>query len=92
MGRTFEGLKLSLTKGSIKYTDIKQMSGILKVAPGRFFADDTPANTASNLIQDDIAHYAGLKNDLNSCKELVNTLKSQVKDKDKIIQLLSSKD
>ncbi|HCN82178.1 MAG TPA: hypothetical protein DIT07_00965 [Sphingobacteriaceae bacterium] len=91
MDKTFEGLKLSLTKGSIKYNDLKQMALILKVPPARFFEDKVIQQKLSeSLIGEDLPYYAGLKNDLNSCKELVSTLKSQVKDKEKIIELLSA--
>lgn len=92
MDKTFEGLKLSLIKGSIKYNDLKRMALILKVSPACFFEDKAiKQNISESLIaEQDIFYYTGLKNDLNSCKELVNTLKSQVKDKEKIIELLSA--
>jgi hypothetical protein len=91
MNKTFEGLKLSLIKGSIKYNDLRMMGRILKVPPARFFEDDpVKLKVSESVLAEDIPYYAGLKNDLNSCKELVSTLKSQVKDKERIIELLSS--
>jgi hypothetical protein len=92
MDKTFEGLKQSLTKGSIKYNDLKLMALVLKVSPARFFDEKVIKQKISEsmVTEQDISYYTGLKNDLTSCKELVGTLKSQVKDKEKIIELLSS--
>jgi len=91
MRKTPEGLKLSLTKCSIKYTDLKLMSKILKVSPAVFFEDKIVKQKISeSLAEEDVPGYTMMQNDLNSCKELVSTLKSQVKDKEKIIQLLNT--
>ena len=86
MGKTFDGLKLSLTKESIKYTDLKRMAEILQVSPAVFFNAE-PVHFSS-AAEDERAAY-GFKNELQSCRELTEALKSQLKDKEYIIQLLS---
>jgi hypothetical protein len=91
MGKSFDGLKLSLNQESVKYKDLKTMAQKLKVSPGRFFEDKIISQkTSESLIEEDISSYTRIKNDLSSCKELVSTLKSQVRDKEKIISLLSA--
>ncbi|NRF38478.1 hypothetical protein [Pedobacter foliorum] len=95
MGKTFDGLKLSLTRGSIKYNDIIAMAKVLEVPPATFFQTEvTPYNnkTAQSLVGDQKGEYADLKNNLKNCKEMLTTLKDQIKDKDKIISLLSKED
>jgi hypothetical protein len=88
MNMTFDGLKLSLLKGSLKYNDLKRMAVILKVQPEQFFraADDQPGKFT---MGEELVTYTSLRNELASCKELVDALKSQLKDKEKIIGLLS---
>ncbi len=87
MNKTFDGLKLSLTKESIKYSDLKRMSEILKVPASVFF--DEPAS--ENFVSEEEVPYLGLKKELASCRELTEALKSQLNDKEKIINLLSNK-
>src|SRR5690606_14210575 len=84
MGKTFDGLKLSLIKGSIKYADIKRMAEVLHVSPA-VFIDETPS---LNHLKEDESHY-GIKNELESCRELAEALRSQLRDKEHIISLLS---
>lgn len=90
MKMTFDGLKLSLLKGSLKYNDIKRMAAILKVQPDQFFhaVENEPGRFA---VAEDGATYASLKNELIYYKDLVDTLKSQLRDKERIIDLLSEK-
>ena len=92
MGKTFDGLKLSLIKGSIKYNDIITMAKVLEVAPSIFFQSTTLAydkkNNKSNLTESK-SEYNDLKSELKNCKEMVATLKDQLKDKERIISLLS---
>ena len=92
MGKTFDGLKLSLIKGSIKYNDIITMAKVLEVAPSIFFQGTTLAydkkNNKSNLTESK-SEYNDLKGELKNCKEMVATLKDQLKDKERIISLLS---
>jgi len=88
MDKTFDGLKLSLIKGSIKYTDLKKMADILKVSAAYFFREDS---ILDNMLAEEKAEYFSLKSELNSCKELTAALKSQLADKEKIIALLSEK-
>ena len=87
MNKTFDGLKLSLVKGSIKYTDIKKMADILQIPASTFFHEDE----ITNMVAEDRVEYVSLKTELSSCKELASTLKSQLADKEKIIELLSLK-
>lgn len=92
MDRTFDGLKLSLTTGSIKYRDIEKMAEILEVPPQTFFSDLTAplADPTGKGIRINITpEYGELKQALKSCKELNAALRDQIKDKDQIIALLS---
>jgi len=92
MSRTFDGLKLSLVKGSIKYTDLQNMANILEVQPKVFFEDNTAqyeAKKARNMLAEKTGEYSAVKRDLENCTELVSTLKAQIKDKEKIISLLN---
>ncbi|MHB1179493.1 MAG: hypothetical protein ACYCZO_14330 [Daejeonella sp.] len=91
MGKTFDGLKLGLTRGSIKYTDLKRMADILEIPVSGFFEGglDYGGETQKNILFEEEPPYLSMKKELNSCKELTNMLKSQLKDKDKIIELLS---
>lgn len=92
MDKTFDGLKLSLTRGSIKYNDIITLSKVLEVPPATFFQTTViPYNTkiTESLVGDQKAEYADLKSNLKNCKEMLTALKDQIKDKDKIISLLS---
>lgn len=92
MEKTFDGLKLSLTRGSIKYNDIIAMAKALEVPPATFFQTEvTPYNNkaSQSLMGDQKGEYSDLKNNLKNCKEMLTTLKDQIKDKDKIISLLS---
>ena len=86
MKKTFDGLKLSLVKGSIKYTDIKRMATILKVPASTFFLEN---DSNQNVVAEELPSYHNVKSDLSACRELVQTLKSQIIDKEKIIGLLS---
>ncbi len=88
MNKTFDGLKLSLVKGSIKYTDLKKMAEVLNVSASAFFQED---EQFENMLAEEKVEYLSTKNQLTSCKELASTLKSQLIDKEKIIALLSEK-
>ncbi|MBC7912993.1 MAG: hypothetical protein H7Y07_02620 [Pyrinomonadaceae bacterium] len=85
MNKTFDGMKLSLVKESIKYTDLKRMAVVLKVPVAAFFNEKEELN----LVAEEMPVYTSLKSELGSCRELVKTLKSQIVDKEKIIGLLS---
>jgi hypothetical protein len=86
MNKTFDGLKLSLVKGSIKYIDIIKMADVLKVPAAYFFEEES---LMESMVEEERIEYYSLKSDLNSCKELTKTLKSQLVDKEKIIELLN---
>lgn len=95
MDKTFDGLKLSLTRGSIKYNDILTLAKVLNVPAATFFQTElTPYNNkvSQSLVSDQKEEYSDLKNNLKNCKEMLTTLKDQIKDKDKIISLLSKED
>ena len=92
MNRTFDGLKLSLTTGSIKYRDIERMANLLEVPAQTFFSEASAplADPTGKSIQKQVTpEHSELKQALKSCKELNAALRDQIKDKDKIIALLS---
>ncbi|TDQ09535.1 hypothetical protein [Pedobacter metabolipauper] len=91
MDKTFDGFKLSLTRGSIKYNDILRMARILEVNPSVFFETGGPIPHGENeQIQPvEKSDYIVLKANLTACGEMLVVLKNQMKDKDKIISLLS---
>jgi lambda repressor-like predicted transcriptional regulator len=94
MGKTFDGLKLSLVRGSIKYNDIIEMAKILEVPPAFFFpaASLYKENSRSGLlISEPKAEYSESKNNLKNCKEMLAALKDQLKDKEMIISLLNNR-
>lgn len=82
MGKTFDGLKLSLVKGSLKYNDVITLSKVLGIKPGVLFETEEVAPEAPSK---------NAKTVYNDCLELVAILKSQLKDKDQIIALLKNK-
>lgn len=88
MEKTFDGLKLSLVRGSIKYNDIILMSKILEVQPSYFFENDQETGTSISAAEEE-PEYSSLKRELKVCKEMIAALKDQIKDKEKIISLLS---
>lgn len=85
MDMTSEGLRLSLIKGSIKYNDLKRMSTVLDVPVSVFFSEHAPDSIAS----EDKVQYGGLKSELASCREVIEALKGQLKDKERIINLIA---
>ncbi|WP_316790154.1 hypothetical protein [Pedobacter frigoris] len=92
MDKTFDGLKLGLVRGSIKYNDLIAMAMILKVSPSVFFESE-PApyknQKGNETLADTKEEYNDLKSSLKNCKEMLSALKDQLKDKEKIISLLS---
>ncbi|WP_316814750.1 hypothetical protein [Pedobacter nyackensis] len=88
MGKTFDGLRLSLINESIKYKDMLVMAEILNVSPCTFFRtpEDEFSTSQSNIVTESVSEYG---DSLKSCKELAATLKDQLKDKERIISLLS---
>ncbi len=92
MGKSFDGLKLSLVKGSIKYVDLMVLAKKLEVHPGEFFESDHTGYSPEewrNVLEEGEAQYTNVKKELISCKELNEALKNQVKDKERIIELLN---
>lgn len=93
MSKTFDGLKLSLIKGSIKYNDLIEMAKILEVSPSVFF-QITPStynakSATPHVLSESKENYSDVKANLKNCREMLATLKEQIKDKEMIISLLS---
>ncbi len=96
VGKTFDGLRLGLIKESVKYSDIKKIAEVLDVSAGVFFdptdklsALDEPL-ASNHTLQEDTYIYKTTKKELEAYKELTERLKDQIKDKEKIIELLSN--
>lgn len=92
MGKTFDGLRLSLIRGSIKYTDLQKMAEVLNEPVVRFFTPPFEYRVAGKMVLNEPAEEYRVSphgKELRNCREMVETLKSQLKDKDKIITLLS---
>lgn len=92
MGKTFDGLKLSLVKGSIKYNDIIEMAKTLEVSPAVFFQTETvyaDYHNEGSVLAETKENYGDLKGNLKNCKEMLAALKDQLKDKEMIISLLN---
>lgn len=88
MDKSIDGLRLSLVRESIKYTDINKMSTILEVSPAIFFEGGAPADKEidrSQKLSDTVNDYPDLKFN----KEMIEMLKDQLIDKEKIITLLT---
>ncbi len=94
-GKTFDGLKLSLIKESLKYSDVIKIAKVLDVSVCKLFAEHTlkPADDRflNNLEEENVTYSTAIQKELEACKELNITLKNQLKDKELIIQLLSKK-
>lgn len=90
MGKTFDGLKLSLVKESLKYKDLSEMARILEVSPNTFFQSELPPYTRVNSENIQDAKTAlDEKGNAKTYKDLVAALRDQLKDKEKIISLMS---
>lgn len=94
MNKTFDGLKLSLVKGSMKYNDLLLMAKILDVPPTIFFEETNPTHCTEKdtLKALDGEHQASnVEIDLKNHKELLIALKDQLRDKEMIISLLNKR-
>lgn len=95
IGKTFDGLKLSLLKESVKYSDVKRIAEVLNVSPGSLFPEhdeqlqEDNYTDKGNILEEENFQYGSLRKELVACKELTGTLKDQLKDKEKIIELLN---
>lgn len=89
MDKSVDGLRLSLVRESIKYSDINRMAEILEVSPAAFFESGArpykETGAASKLSGSD-SEYS----DLKYYKGMCAILKDQLNDKEKIITLLSN--
>lgn len=87
MGKTFDGLRLGLINESIKYKDMLLMAEILEIPPSKFFIENPEGLISSHsMVSETTVEYG---DNLKSCRELTATLKDQLKDKERIIALLS---
>ena len=92
MNKTFDGLKLSLLKGSMKYNDLILIAKILNGPPTVFFEETNPTHCTQKeelKIVDGEHHHSQLEIENRNYKDMILTLREQLKDKDKIISLLS---
>lgn len=88
IGKTFDGLRLGLINESVKYKDILLIADKLEVSPCSLFNESKGFLHQDNLLAEPGAEYGDLKANLKTCKELISTLKDQVKDKERIISLM----
>ncbi|MFA4869008.1 MAG: hypothetical protein WC623_12455 [Pedobacter sp.] len=87
VGKTVDGLRLGLMNKSVKYKDLLLMAEVLNVSPCNFFkTEDTSATVQKNILAEPPIEYGDA---LKNCKELNAALKDQLKDKERIISLLS---
>jgi len=92
IGRTYDGLRLSLIRKTIKYSDLVKVAKVLEVEPRIFFGDREPVpykESPVSTLKEEEVKYADLKGNLKNCKEMVAALKDQLKDKEKIISLMN---
>ncbi|ADY53384.1 hypothetical protein Pedsa_2845 [Pseudopedobacter saltans DSM 12145] len=94
VGKTFDGFRLSLIKESIKYTDLRRMAEVLEVPPSVLFISDIKylkKKEDLKILEDQETSYTRLSADEEMQKEFIESLKNQIKDKNRIIELLSKK-
>ena len=94
VGKTFDGFRLSLIKESVKYTDLKKISEVLEVTPNVLFGVLVPYEKIDqdlSMKENKNVTYS-LTAELEMHKQLTESLKNQLKDKERIIDLLSQKD
>lgn len=87
MSKTFDGLRLGLINESIKYKDLLLMAEILEISPCKFFKENgEDLGSIQGMVTESAVEYG---DNLKSCRELTATLKDQIKDKERIIALLT---
>lgn len=94
MGKTFDGLKLSLIRESIKYKDIIRLAAILEVTVKELFVNSENNQNQEKVgypIKDLKSENNELKNSLKNCSDMTTALKQQVKDKQTIIDLMNKR-
>jgi len=89
MGKTFDGLRLGLIKGSVKYNDLILMAEKLGVTPGELFPMTEAEEIGKMSLAEQQIQYRSMQSELQSCKEMASVLKEQLKDKELIIELLN---
>jgi hypothetical protein len=94
MGRTIDGLKLSLINETIKFSDLKKMQTILNVPIAVFFENTISTqkikgnNNNLNQGSGSVTITAEGKSEIEYLKRMIEVLEKQLKDKDLIIELL----
>ena len=83
MDMTFDGMKLALIRQSMKFYDLVKLSKILEISPAVLF--DLPDTSPQPSAPPTLAYSKELK----TCEEMLKVCKSQLKDKDLIIELLT---
>src|SRR5690606_3805598 len=89
MDKSVDGLRLSLVRESIKYSDINKMAEILEVSPSIFFGDGASIYKEVESISK-TSEPASEYSDLKYYKGMCAVLRDQLNDKEKIITLLSN--
>ncbi|MBD1364411.1 hypothetical protein IDJ77_11380 [Mucilaginibacter sp. ZT4R22] len=88
MDKTYTGFKLSLENETIKYSDINKMLDILESPVELIFEENvrrySNKGSESNIVREPEIVY-------HSLRDQIEILKSTVKDKDRIIELMSKK-
>lgn len=80
---TFDGMKLALIRQSMKFNDLVKLSKILEISPAVLF--DLPDASSQPYAPPTL----GYSRELKTCEEMLKVCKSQLKDKELIIELLT---
>lgn len=89
MGKSVDGLRLSLVRESIKYVDINKMAEILEVPAALFFPNSSELYQEISSVSK-VSESGSEFEELKYYKGMVALLKDQLNDKQKIITLLSN--
>ncbi|RFZ84794.1 hypothetical protein DYU05_04080 [Mucilaginibacter terrenus] len=87
MNRTVDGLRLALVNGSIKYNDLVRLVEVLDVPVAILFPKRLNEETSNGTSFSETA--IAYKLQMEVLKENIDILKNTIKDKEKIIELLS---
>jgi len=93
VGKTFDGFRLSLIKESVKYTDLKKIAEVLEISPNVLFGIGVKYTLENGEFKTEEfgQKYTISNSQVEMYKQLTESLKNQLKDKDKIIELLTKK-
>lgn len=90
IGKTFDGLNLALKNESLKYKDIIVMANLLEIHPGVLFNDENHDLKGDNLLSEPKSGYLDFRTK-SMYDDLMDTMRDQLNDKDKIIALLEAR-